>query len=119
MLAGRQPVVYGDGRQSRDFCFVGTAVEANLLAADAPGVAGRVLDVANGKSIDLLTLVDVLNRLLGTHFARAPAAAPGNVRESLADIALAPTLLGYEPAVDFQQGLRQSIDCYPLDRRHS
>ena len=67
MFAGRQPVVYGDGRQSRDFCYVGNAVAANLLAADAPAVAGRVLNVANGKSIDLLTLIDVLNRLLGTH----------------------------------------------------
>ena len=105
--------VYGDGRQSRDFCFVGNAVAANLLAADAPGVAGRVLNVANGKSIDLLTLVDVLNRLLGTH--SAPEHQPpraGDVRESLADITLARTLLGYEPAVDFQQGLRQSIDYY-------
>ena len=54
MLQGRQPVVYGDGRQSRDFCFVGNVVQANLLAADAPGVAGRVLNVANGRSVDLL-----------------------------------------------------------------
>jgi UDP-glucose 4-epimerase len=113
MLAGRPPVVYGDGRQSRDFSYVGNAVAANLLAADAPAVAGRVLNVANGKSIDLLTLIDVLNRLLGTRLApehRPPR--PGDVRESMADITLARTLLGYEPKVDFEQGLRQSIDYY-------
>jgi UDP-glucose 4-epimerase len=113
MLAGRRPVIYGDGRQSRDFCYVGNVVRANLLAADAPGVAGRVLNVANGKSVDLLTLLDVLNRLLGTRLApeHQPPRA-GDVRESLADITLARTLLGYEPAVDFEQGLRQSIDYY-------
>ena len=58
MLSGRQPVVYGDGRQSRDFGFVANVVQANLLAADAPGVAGRVFNVANGRAIDLLTLID-------------------------------------------------------------
>ncbi len=113
MLAGRRPVIYGDGRQSRDFCYVGNAVRANLLAADAPGVVGRVLNVANGKSVDLLTLIDALNRLLGTRLV--PEHQPprrGDVRESLADITLARTLLGYEPTVDFEQGLRQSIDYY-------
>jgi UDP-glucose 4-epimerase len=113
MLAGRQPVVYGDGRQSRDFNYVANAVNANLLAADAPGVAGRVLNVASGKSVDLLTLIDLLNRLLGTRLApRHEPPRPGDVRHSLADITLARTLLGYEPAVDFQQGLQQSIDYY-------
>ena len=66
MLAGRRPIIYGDGRQSRDFTFVANVVHANLLAADAPGVAGRVFNCANGASTNLLTLMDVLNRLLGT-----------------------------------------------------
>ena len=80
MMAGRQPVVYGDGRQSRDFSYVANAVAANLLAADAPGVAGRVLNVANGKSVDLLTLIDLLNRPAG-HAPGPPArAAPGGRR---------------------------------------
>ncbi len=66
MLSGRPPVVFGDGRQSRDFVFVANVVQANLLAADAPGVAGRTFNVAEGRSTDLLTLIELLNRLLGT-----------------------------------------------------
>ncbi len=113
MLAGRQPVVYGDGRQSRDFSFVGNIVQANLLAADAPNVAGRVLNVANGKSVDLLTLIAALNGLLKTRLA-AKHEPPriGDVRESMADITLTRQLLGYEPKIDFEQGLRDSIGYY-------
>jgi UDP-glucose 4-epimerase len=113
MLAGQRPVIYGDGRQSRDFTFVDNVVQANLLAADAANVAGKMLNVANGRSTDLLTLLDVLNRLLGTHVA--PKHAPprmGDVRESMADITLARGLLGYDPQVEFEEGLRRSIEYY-------
>lgn len=113
MLAGRKPLIYGDGLQSRDFVFVENVVDANLLAADAPGVSGRVLNVGSGRSTDLLTLVSALNRLLGTDVGpqHAPPRA-GDVRESLADITLARGLLGYEPKVGFEEGLRRSIDYY-------
>jgi UDP-glucose 4-epimerase len=113
MLSGKQPVIYGDGGQSRDFAFVANVVRANLLAADAPNVAGRVFNVANGRSTDLLTLIESLNRLLGTNVQ--PQFAPpraGDVRESLADITQARKLLGYEPEVDFEEGLRRSIEYY-------
>jgi len=113
MLSGRQPMIYGDGGQSRDFSFAANVVHANLLAADAPGVAGRTINAADGRSIDLLTLLDVLNRLLGMNVKPQFAPPrPGDVRESQADIALARKLLGYEPQVDFEEGLRQSIDYY-------
>ena len=113
MLSGRQPVIYGDGGQSRDFSFVANVVHANLLAADAPGVAGRTINAADGRSIDLLRLLDVLNRLLGMNVKPQFAPPrPGDVRESRADIALARKLLGYEPQVDFEEGLRRSIDYY-------
>jgi UDP-glucose 4-epimerase len=112
-LAGQQLVVYGDGLQSRDFCFVANVVHANLLAADAPGVAGRTINVADGRSTTLLTLISAINRLLGTNVKPQFAPArPGDVRESQADITLARTLLAYEPPVDFEDGLRRSIDYY-------
>ncbi len=113
MLAGRQPVVYGDGGQSRDFTFVANVVHANLLAADAPQVSGRVINAANGKSITLLELIEALNKYLGTSIKpRHDPPRAGDIRESMADITLARTLLGYEPVVDFFAGLQQSIDYY-------
>ena len=113
MLAGKQPVIYGDGRQSRDFSFVANVVHANLLAADAPDVAGRTINAADGRSIDLLTLLDVLNRLLAMNVKPEFAPPrPGDVRESQADITLARETLNYEPQVDFEEGLRRSIDYY-------
>jgi len=113
MLEGRQPVIFGDGLQSRDFTFVANVVHGNLLAADAENVAGRTLNLANGKSTDLLTLIDVLDRLLGTDIQPTHAEPrPGDVRESLADVTRARNLLGYEPLVDFEEGLRRSIAYY-------
>jgi UDP-glucose 4-epimerase len=113
MLSGKQPVVYGDGHQSRDFTFVANVVHANLLAADAPNVSGRVFNAANGRSITLLELIDALNELLGTNVKPIhDPPRPGDIRDSMADITLARTLLQYEPQVDFHEGLRRSIDYY-------
>jgi UDP-N-acetylglucosamine/UDP-N-acetyl-alpha-D-glucosaminouronate 4-epimerase len=113
MLGGKRPTVFGDGYQSRDFTFVGDVVAGNLLAADAPGVSGRVFNVATGGQVNLLELLAALNRLLKTNVE--PIFAPpraGDVRESLADITLARQHLGYEPRVRFEEGLRRSIDYY-------
>ncbi|MBI3837953.1 MAG: SDR family oxidoreductase [Planctomycetia bacterium] len=115
MLAGRRPTIYGDGHQSRDFTYIANVVDGNLLAADAQAklVAGRVFNVANGRSTNLLELLKLLNQLLGTKIE--PVHAPprvGDVRESLADITQARSCLGYEPQVDFEGGLRRSIDYY-------
>ncbi|NQU22218.1 MAG: SDR family oxidoreductase [Candidatus Nealsonbacteria bacterium] len=113
VLSGEQPEIYGDGLQSRDFTFVANVVQANLLAADAKHVAGQTFNVANGRSTDLLTLLDVINRLLETDVKpKHSAPRSGDVRESLADITRARELLGYEPIVDFEEGLRRSIDYY-------
>ncbi len=113
MLRGQQPTIYGDGNQSRDFTYVANVVHGNLLAADAKQVAGRTINVANGRSTSLLELIDILNQLLGTNVR--PIHAPprvGDVRESLADITLAREHLAYEPKVGFEEGLRRSIDYY-------
>ena len=113
LLAGKRPTVYGDGKQSRDFTYVADVVHGNLLAADAPLASGKVINVAYGRSIDLLQLLAELNMLLGTNVqpVHAPARA-GDVRESLADITMARTLLDYEPQFGFDEGLRRSIDYY-------
>lgn len=115
MLAGRQPIVYGDGGQSRDFTFIDNVVHGNLLAADADAklVSGRVFNVANGRSTSLLQLIDQLNELLGTQIKPVHKDARiGDVRESLADITQARDRLKYEPRVSFEEGLRRSIEYY-------
>ncbi len=115
MLAGKQPTVYGDGGQSRDFTYVANVVHGNLLAADADAklVSGRTINVANGRTTSLLELLRILNELLGTNIKPIHAAPRvGDVRESLADITLARKLLVYEPQIGFEQGLRMSIDYY-------
>jgi UDP-glucose 4-epimerase len=113
LLSGKRPTIYGDGHQSRDFTYVANVVHGNLLAADAPNVAGRVFNVANGRATSLLSLIAQLNELLGTAIEpiHAPARA-GDIRESLADITAARRSLNYEPQIDFEEGLRHSIDYY-------
>jgi UDP-glucose 4-epimerase len=113
MLAGRQPTIFGDGLQSRDFTYIDNIVRGNLAAAEAAGAAGKSINVACGRQATLLDLIASINRVLGT--AIEPVFAParaGDVRESLADISLARELLAYEPEVDFDEGLRCSIDYY-------
>ncbi len=115
MLAGRQPTIYGDGHQSRDFTFVENVVHGNLLAADAKPelVCGRTFNVANGRSTSLLQLIGLLNQYLGTSIKPVHAAARvGDVKESLADITQARQRLAYEPQVTFEDGLRRSIEYY-------
>jgi len=113
MLKGERPTIFGDGLQTRDFAYVGNVVDANLLAAEAKDVEGRTLNLANGRSTDLLTLLAVLNKLLELDVKpiHEPPRA-GDVRDSLADISLARRLLGYEPRVGFEEGLRRSIAYY-------
>jgi UDP-N-acetylglucosamine/UDP-N-acetyl-alpha-D-glucosaminouronate 4-epimerase len=113
MLAARRPTIFGDGKQSRDFTYIDNIVLGNLLAADAPEAAGRTINVACGTSFDLLQLVAGINKALGTKIEPVfePARA-GDVRESLADISLAKRILKYEPAVDFDEGLRRTVEHY-------
>jgi len=113
MLKGQQPKVHGDGEQSRDFTFVKNVVHGNLLAAEAKNVAGKTINVANGRTTSLLSLIRQLNELLGTQLE--PDFQPprvGDVKNSLADISRAHELLGYEPPVSFEAGLKQSIEYY-------
>jgi UDP-glucose 4-epimerase len=111
MTEGRRPVIHGDGQQSRDFTFVADVVQANLLAAEAPGVAGRVYNVACGRRTSLLELVDHLNALLGSRIQPSHSAPrAGDVQHSLADVARARDELGYRPTTDVPAGLRRCLE---------
>ncbi len=111
ILDGLPPLVNGDGTQSRDFTFVDNVVDGNLRAAEAPGAAGLVMNVACGGSISVNRLASEIARLLGREDL-APVHAPeraGEVRDSRADIGLARRILGYEPSVAFEEGLRRTV----------
>ena len=113
MLAGKQPTIYGDGKQSRDFTYVDNVVQGNLAAAKVPDASGKVFNVACGSQFNLLDLVESINQVLGTDIEPLFAEPrPGDVRESLADISAAREVLGYQPIVDFTDGLRRSIEYY-------
>ena len=110
----RKPVtIYGDGEQSRDFCFIDNVVSANLLAAEAPGAAGRMFNIACGEAISLNQMLALIEQISGAPIARQhqPPRA-GDVRHSLADVQAARTTLGYEPRVSFADGLRRTYDWF-------
>ena len=109
MLNGERPVVYEDGEQSRDFTYIENVVEANILAAEG-SVTGEVFNVACGGRVTINELVATVNELLDTDIEpRYDDPRPGDVRHSMADISKAKELLGYEPAVGFEEGLERTI----------
>jgi UDP-glucose 4-epimerase len=115
MLAGKDPVIFGDGLQARDFTYIDNVVRANLLAAEGPmeKVAGKVFNVAGGQSISLLQLVADLNRLTGQNLKpRFEPPRAGDVRSSMADITAAKNGLDYEPTVTWQDGLAKTLEFY-------
>jgi UDP-glucose 4-epimerase len=113
LIAGHKPVIYGDGRQSRDFTYVENVVRGNLLALRARDAHGQSVNVATGRRVTLLELLAAVARETGCP-ARAvmrPARA-GDIRHSLAGITLARRVLGYRPTVDFETGLRKTVAWY-------
>jgi UDP-glucose 4-epimerase len=115
MLQGEQPTINGDGQQSRDFTFIDNVVEANLLACNRPAseVAGEVFNVATGQRIDLNATFRLLKQMTGYDGeVRHGTERAGDVKHSLADLSRAEKHLLYRPMVDFEQGLRKTVDWY-------
>jgi len=108
-----QPVIFGDGEQTRDFTYVDNAVGANLLACEAPNVSGKVFNIGVGGRFSLNQTVELLRKISGTQLeVKYDPPRDGDIRDSQADITQARELLGYEPQVDFEQGLRRTFDWY-------
>ena len=112
--AGRQPTIFGDGSQTRDFTFVEDIVQANLACLTAPAdAAGRVYNVAYGERISILDLAREIAALAGQHCAPQFAPArPGDIHDSQADSTLARQVLGWQPAHTFTAGLRATFDWF-------
>jgi len=110
MAAGQAPVIYGDGTQTRDFCYVEDVTRALLLAATAPGAAGAVVNVAGGRETSLLDLVAALNRVLGTTLEpRFAAARAGDIHRSVARVDRGREVLGFTAAVGLEEGLARTL----------
>jgi UDP-glucose 4-epimerase len=115
MLSGQQPTMFGDGEQSRDFTYIDNAVDANLLACKAPAakVAGKVFNVATGRRITLNETFKLLQSLTSYNgFPLHAAERGGDIKHSLADISQAEQCLSYKPTVDFEEGLRRTVEWY-------
>jgi nucleoside-diphosphate-sugar epimerase len=108
-----QPVIYGDGEQTRDFTFVDNAVQANLLACEAPAASGHTVNIGTGASVSLNQTLQLLRNLTGKNLqAKYDPAREGDIRDSLADIQKARQMLGYEPTVMFEEGLQRTFEWY-------
>jgi nucleoside-diphosphate-sugar epimerase len=110
MVEGARPVIFGDGRQTRDFVYVENVVDANIAAATTPAASGRVFNIGSGSSTDLLKLVDELRSVLGSDIE--PVHEPprsGDILHSYADVTRAAGQLGWTPAVGFAEGLASTV----------
>ncbi|MBN2369379.1 MAG: SDR family oxidoreductase [Vicinamibacteria bacterium] len=120
LITGRQPVIYGDGSQSRDFTYVQNVVTANLLALRVKKASGETFNIATGSRTTLNKLLEMIARASGRRAAaRYALSRPGDIRHSLADIELARKRLGYTPHVDVKTGLRLTIEWYRARQRRT
>jgi nucleoside-diphosphate-sugar epimerase len=113
LLEDRPPTIYGDGEQTRDFTYVANVVDGVLRACEADGASGEVINVATGGRISLNQLFHTMKKLVGASadpvYVETRA---GDVRDSQADISKARRILGYEPSVSFEEGLRRTVEWY-------
>jgi len=113
LLDRRAPTIFGDGEQTRDFTYVANVVAGVLLACESPKAPGEVINIATGGRISLNTLFDTMRRLIGVEvYPQYADRRTGDVRDSQADITKATNLLGYQPHVAFEDGLRLTVDWY-------
>ncbi len=112
-MADQTPTIFGDGEQSRDFTYIENTVDATLRACTAPDAAGKVINVGTGERHTLNETIGMLNRIFGRQVsARYDAARTGDVQHSHANISLARKLLGYEPKVRYEEGLKKTVDWF-------
>jgi len=112
-LEDAPPVVFGDGEQTRDFTYVENAVQANLLACEAPNVTGKVFNIGCGGRVSLNEVLRELTKITGkTLEAKYDPPRDGDIRDSQADISLAKEFLGYDPQIGFEEGLARTFEWY-------
>ncbi|MEW6719898.1 MAG: NAD-dependent epimerase/dehydratase family protein, partial [Thermodesulfobacteriota bacterium] len=117
VLRGGPPIVYSDGRQTRDFTYIDNVVHANIAACSAPKDAcGKVFNIACGERVSLLDILEIIYAEAGKRVPpKFEPVRPGDVRDSLADISRARELLGYDPKVSFRDGLRKTFGWFQAE----
>lgn len=118
LLNREQPIIYGDGEQSRDFTYISNVVDANLRAAESGSAVGQVINIASGERVTINQVFEKVKKLTGRTDVRAEyaSARTGDVRDSLADLTLARSLLGYSPKIGLDEGLRLTLDWWKTSR---
>jgi UDP-glucose 4-epimerase len=117
-LNRKQPIIYGDGEQSRDFTYISNVVDANLKAAESPAAVGHIINIACGERVTINEVFEMVKKLTGRIDLQAEYAASraGDVRDSLADLSVARSLLAFSPKVGLEEGLRLTIDWWTKSR---
>jgi nucleoside-diphosphate-sugar epimerase len=117
-LNRKQPIIYGDGEQSRDFTYISNVIDANLKASESPSAVGHVINIATGERVTINEVFEIVKKLTDRIDLQAEYGAPraGDVRDSLADLSLAQSLLAYKPTVGLEEGLRLTIDWWIKSR---
>jgi UDP-glucose 4-epimerase len=118
LQTGIQPIIYGDGEQTRDFTYIANVIDANLRAAESSAAVGKVINIANGESVSVNQVLAALQRLTGRTDLTAEYRPPrtGDVLHSLADLKAAKSLLGYSPSVGLEEGLQLTLNWWTKSR---
>jgi UDP-glucose 4-epimerase len=112
-LTDRKPIVYGDGKQTRDFVYIEDLLQGLWLAAEHPEAVGRVFNLASGRAYSLLELLQAIEEAVGSPLEpQFTSPRPGDIRHSFADIRAARGILGYEPRISLQEGIRRTLNAY-------
>jgi nucleoside-diphosphate-sugar epimerase len=112
-LTDRKPIVYGDGKQTRDFVYIDDLLQGLWLAAEHPEAVGRVFNLASGRACSLLELLQAIEEAVGSPLEpQFTSPRPGDIRHSFADIRAARGILGYEPRISLQEGIRRTLNAY-------
>ncbi len=109
----KQPVIYGDGNQTRDFIFVGDTAKATVKSYKSKNTRGKIFNVGSGKEISINTIINMISNLLGWKGGTLfESRRPGDVDRHLADVSLAKKLIDFKPSVDLEKGMRITVDWY-------
>ncbi len=115
LLAGKQPTIFGDGKQTRDFVFVKDVVRANVLAAESKSADGQVMNIGNGKATSVNSLYEALVGILDINVDQVPIHTEeraGDIKHSTAEVRKARELLEFSPRYGLKEGLKEAIAQY-------